>query len=588
MKDNLIKLFMWGYQPHFRAQFEICMNNVMNELGVFHAGAECLLVGARIPERQNPNSVCVEPEDGKWAVSLFDGLLDQIEIEVNKHSLQRMFYTDEPSMRDKPENIRRDSVRKAVQKALKPYDSCHSVRSFAERAAPVGDYYVVPVLQLPTELFDRFRPLREPVSDGTVSGHASLIHAVVSEVLQDAHDELIRPEPGRRLVGRSAKEVALRAAASFMYSPKVAIGGRNYGGPDLFERFNEISTLMYEGTKGTGRLILTDPRNRSVNMLLKFAEPVPLSEPRWCRKVLQMAMSETSLVANCEKIFGLGSVAPSADPCKIQEVFVVEFLDHCHWHLLHDGQVMLVSRYGSPSLPRDTFPRHRLLDTYERLFPEATKEDIDRFAALFDAAVGQHHGSMLIVAKEAGTEASRLGGQGTQIDPIVLTPDLYHQVSSIDGAVIISPHGVCHAIGVILDGPARPEGTASRGARYNSAIRYVGSSGDPRLAVVVSDDETVDVIPVLMPQIRHSDLKRAISEIEIATSENYHSAISWLNRHRFYLNQDQCNRANAALRRIQEEPMEVGEIRIEWSVFLPDPGLNDSYFENEAASHEVS
>ena len=70
MKDNLIKLFMWGYQPHFRAQFEICMNNVMNELGVFHAGAECLLVGARIPERQNPNSVCVEPEDGKWAVSL--------------------------------------------------------------------------------------------------------------------------------------------------------------------------------------------------------------------------------------------------------------------------------------------------------------------------------------------------------------------------------------------------------------------------------------------------------------------------------------------------------------------------------------
>ena len=55
---------------------------------------------------------------------------------------------------------------------------------------------------------------------------------------------------------------------------------------------------MYEGTKGTGRLILTNPGNRSVNMLLKFAEPVPLSEPRWCRKVLQMALPETSLVAN--------------------------------------------------------------------------------------------------------------------------------------------------------------------------------------------------------------------------------------------------------------------------------------------------
>ena len=70
MKDQLIKLFMWGYQPHFRAQFEICMNNVMDELGVSQAGAECLLGGARIPERQNPNGVCVEAEDGKWTVGL--------------------------------------------------------------------------------------------------------------------------------------------------------------------------------------------------------------------------------------------------------------------------------------------------------------------------------------------------------------------------------------------------------------------------------------------------------------------------------------------------------------------------------------
>ena len=64
MKDNLIKLFMWGYQPHFRAQCEFCMNNVMSELRVSQAGSECLLVGARIPDKQNPNGVCVEPVDG--------------------------------------------------------------------------------------------------------------------------------------------------------------------------------------------------------------------------------------------------------------------------------------------------------------------------------------------------------------------------------------------------------------------------------------------------------------------------------------------------------------------------------------------
>ena len=56
---------MWAYQPHFRLDFETRMNGVLRELGVPDAGAECLLVGARIPGCQNPNGVCVEPDDGK-------------------------------------------------------------------------------------------------------------------------------------------------------------------------------------------------------------------------------------------------------------------------------------------------------------------------------------------------------------------------------------------------------------------------------------------------------------------------------------------------------------------------------------------
>ena len=181
------------------------MNDVLTELGVPDAGAECLLVGARIPGRKNPNGVCIEPEDGKWSLSLFDGLLDEIEAEVANHPSQNVFYGDEPSMRDKPENIRRDSVRRAVQKALDGYDVDHDVRSFASGSARVDDYYVVPVLQFTTELFQRYRPLREPVSDGRVSGHASLIHAAVSVALEAALDELARPEPGRFLSGSGVR-----------------------------------------------------------------------------------------------------------------------------------------------------------------------------------------------------------------------------------------------------------------------------------------------------------------------------------------------------------------------------------------------
>ena len=133
-------------------------------------------------------------------------------------------------MRDKPENIRRDSVRIAVQKALKTYDSEHDVRSFAGRPTPVNDHYVVPVLQLPNELFERFRSLRESVSNGHFTFQASLIAAAVSTVLTEAYDELLRPELGRNLFGQSCSpyEIIRRAAASFMHTPGVAIGEKKH------------------------------------------------------------------------------------------------------------------------------------------------------------------------------------------------------------------------------------------------------------------------------------------------------------------------------------------------------------------------
>ena len=366
-----------------------------------------------------------------------------------------------------------------------------------------------------------------------------------------------------------------------MYTPGIAIGDENFGNPRLFERFNLISSLMYEGTKGTGRLLLAKPGSGAVDLLLEFAEPIPFREPRWSRKALQMASSQTSLIADCEKIFGLGKVAVGVDPRTSQNVFEIEFLDHHFWRLSCGGEVMLVSKYGVPSLPQEKFPKDRVLDTYQRLFPESEEEDLDRFAELFVTAINQRYGSMLIVARDAASEAERLREQGTKIEPMKLTPDLYRQVSGIDGTIIIDPHGFCHAIGVILDGAATSECTPSRGARYNSGIRYVGSSDIPRLAVVVSDDRTVDVIPLLRPRIKCSTIDKTIAALETASRDNYHAAISWLDGHRFYLDQGQCDRINTALTRIHTEPREVGEISISWKQFSPHPDFDDSYLEGE-------
>ena len=584
MNDQQIKLFMWGYQPHFRVDVEISMNAVMKALGVPEARAECLLVGARIPCHENPNEVCVEPEDNKWPLSLFEGLLEAIEGENDNHPEQDIRYTDRTSMEEKSENIRRDSVCKAVQKALTPYDADYGVHSFTGASARVGDYYVVPVLQLPRALFERFPPLREPVSDdGLFTGHASLIHAAIAEVLVEAHNELGQPEPGHHSRDRwaSAEELVRRAAANFMDAPGIAIGDKLFFVSDLFEQINLMSSWMYEGTQGTGRLLLAMPAGDAIDMSLQFAEPVPFRAPHWARKVLQLASGGTALIADCAQIFGLGDMTADHNPAESQDVFTIEFLDHYHWRLACGDKKLLVSEYGRPSLPQEELPRARLRDTYQRLFPAAGKKDFERFLGLYQAAVGQRHGSMLVVAEDAECEAARLQSQGTRIEPKKLTPALYRQVSGIDGAVLVDPHGDCYAIGVILDGLAHPACTPSRGARYNSGIRYVHATDARCLAVVVSDDQTVNVIPEMRSRIQRSAIASAIAELEAATADNYHAAITWLDQHRFYLSQAQCDQVNAALERIEKKPMDVGEFRIRWPKFSLHPDLDDSYFLRE-------
>ncbi len=530
-------LFMWGYQPHFRLSVQFLAEHVFDELGI-RLKPDVLVVGARKPQSINNNPICVEPEDEKWQLSLFNNLLDSIENTVKNHRLQNMFYGDEPSMRDKPENIRRDSVTTAVHDALKPYDVKNGVQSFCGSARPVGDYYVVPVIQVPESIFSQFPPLKIPATNDPhfPQGDRSLIHSSISIVLEEASKELLTPEPGRFIIPdmRSPAEIVHNAADGFMRIPALLIGDK-YSYDNLFERFNIISSLLYEGIRGTGHLVLVDPESESVEYFVRFKVPVPFRQPRWARKVLQMATSNVALIANSEEIFGLGKLKDGHDEGAL-DAFTINFLDHYHWELQCGTQVLMYSRYREPRLPQESISQDQFTANYKRLFPDASTNDCVHSWTLFKTVAHQHHGSMIVVAEDAQDESERLARQGMGISPVLMTPMLLERVSWIDGTIIIDQHGFCHAVGVILDGEAAPECTPSRGSRYNSALRYVLSSKRRRLAIVVSDDRTVDVIPMLRPQIKRGEIEREIGELASATLDTYHKSRMWLDAHRFYLN----------------------------------------------------
>jgi len=578
MAGRPIDLFMWAYQDSYRVSIQMLAQDVLAELGA-EANATAFVVGVRTPESKNHNPVCIEPEDDKWSLSIFNDLLESVELAYKNHHLQDMFFDDRASMRDKPEWMRQGAVSSEIAKALRAFDAVNDVRSFCGDARRIDEYYVTPVIQVASSIFSKFPPLapNPNTSDRRGYGYRGLVEAAMYAVLHEATEKLHTPEPGRFVHKsmRSAEEVVRIAAQGLLHTPGLSIE-RRYIHTNLFDTFNLVSSLMYEGAEGIGHLILVDPENEAVDFQIQFLDPVPFRESRWVRKVLQMSSTGVGIIADSQRIYGLGRLKDAHDP-NVQDAFIIEFLDHYQWELRCGKHVLLRSQYGAPTLPQEPFDKSAFLANYARLFPKSSSEDSLHLWRLLHEQLLLNHGSMIVVAEDAASEAQRLSKQGTKILPVTLSETLLRSVSGIDGTILLDPQGVCHAIGVILDGEANEECTPSRGSRYNSGVRYVCSASQRRLAIVVSDDHTVDLFPTLRRLVSRSLLEQHIAAFETATLDSYHEPRNWLSAHRFYINADQCKRLNAAITRLDALPNRGSLIYLSTEHFEAHLEMDPSY-----------
>lgn len=566
--SHLIKLFMWGYQDHFRVGLEFRTKGVFEKLGA-EAEPKVFLVGLRRPGFGLGHPVCVEPEDGEWSVTLFEGLSEAVEAAIHKHPLQQMLYGDELSMREKPTRIRQLTIADEVKRRLEDEDRRLGQRSFCSEACSVGEYDVVCVLQIPERLFAQY-----PSIDLTWQGEqyeTNLVLACIRQILEEGRRALFVPDPGRLDTDtmRTAEEIIQVAASYFMRSP--FLPGR-FCTTDLFEHLNRLSQLRYEGSAGVGRIVLAAADDPNVEYVLRLKEPVKLLQTRWARKLLQMATGKAALIAQYGDITGLGQVSDVSAP-----PYSIEFLDHHQWDLRRGDQILMRCRFGEARLPQEPIGRDRFVDNMRQVFAKIDEPSIARFLKVLDLLTQLPHGSSVIIAEDAAEEAARLSNQGTVIAPVPLSKDLLERATAIDGTILTDPQGVCHAIGVILDGQAVDESTPSRGARYNSALRYVAAGSVPRMAFVISEDRTLDVVPLLRPRVDRTKIEAAVTAIGSATPKNYHKPRSFLDDHRFYLDEEQCRRVNEALDRIESDSRELGRIVIVTERFTPHPAMNASY-----------
>lgn len=572
MKPDTINLFMWGYQSHFRVSLEYLAKRVFELIGA-DTEPKVLLVGLRRPELSTGHPVCIEPENGEWPLALFDRITDEVNEAITDHPMQHVFYGDEISMREKPDTIRRLTIAKQVQSRLDVDGRKQGRRTFCGTPYPVGDYEVVCALQVSEQLF-RQHPSFEAIWNREPY-EASLVNSCISQILKEGLHGLMRPDPGR-LIGddamRSAPEVIRRAAASFMRTP--FIEGR-FADCDMFDAINAISQTQYEGKPGAGRVVFAAADDPNLSFVLKFDRPATLTQTRWARKLMQMAKSETALIADYNIIVGLGDLSDVSAP-----PFSVDFLGHDQWDLRQGEQVLMRCRFGEARLPQETIGKERFIDNMRRVFDSIDDAAIGRFRTVLDILAQLPHGGSLVIASDAASEAKRLERQGTVISPTPLSRALIERATLIDGTILADKNGVCHAIGVILDGPASVESTPSRGSRYNSAVRYVTAASVPRMAFVISEDRTLDVVPLLRPTVERRKIEQAVAGIASATRPTYNKFRVFLDDHRFYLNEEQCLTVNEALDRIEAEPTEMGKITIVTPRFKPHPAFDESYLKN--------
>jgi hypothetical protein len=454
------------------------------------------------------------------------------------------------------------------------------LRFFVGLPTPVVQHMVFTAVGLPERVLDT------PHLSSTVAGYRypvtqSLVRGAVDEILRLSSRALYEPNPGADIdIGADPADVAKVAGSALTRSATVLAG--NEMGPDLFNGLNRVATTRYERRVGVGSLLLAAAASEHIDRSVTLQAPVPISETRTLRKLLETSSRHgESLLTDGSVVYGLGRQRPDYSGAS-ESVFQVLVIGDGTWELYHAGVALATVQFGAPRLPEQRLRRERLDDVAGRVFREC---DSDALWALATAAADAEHGTMLVISERAAEEAARLGSQALTIEPARFDDSLVRQVTGIDGAVLVDPSGCCHAIGVILDGTATGAGDRSRGARYNSAVKYLASAGDtPTVILLVSEDGMINLLPDLRPRMRRADLDAMLAELrEAATiepvhAERFYRAYRRVEAAAFYLSPGQIDEVNA-LRddHWERRRAEGASIWVNEAPLRPDPEMTEEY-----------
>lgn len=580
---KVIDLFMWGYQQHFQISLQVTAEGLFNAIDQ-RLKPTVFLFGILTDKRDDRHPICIEPEDSGYSVKAF-AEVNKLAEELEKVDQEKNIFHSHPiAQENHDKRISTNAQIEAIKKILKKEDLYGNTEKFISFPTYVDGFLVFVVLEIQKEALNSYYSLTKEKIDDRYKISRSFIESAIDTFLKECSIALKDPNKGIGAVERPADELLRESGKQFMYS--ISQAGKNfYGLHGLYDACNSIASLKYEGAEGLGKIIIAKKDHPNVRLTLQLQEPIRVRDFRKVRKFLELSNDNALIISDSELIYGLGEQTGKYNP-KDESLFVINFISHFKWEVLHDNNSMMVVEYKQPNLPKERMDRVKFYSDLKRIFKDIDKSQLDDLWDITSAATKQKHGTMLVITDNAKVEATRLGKQSFSLKPLKLTVGVVEQITSIDGSVLLDKDSICYAIGVILDGLATDKGDSSRGARFNSAVRYYEHFGKnhPTVIVIISEDGMINLIPNLRPQIKHSTIVDAIealqkfSEADKQERKHFNQLMSFFENVSFYLTEEECKTVNQLRKTIEESDKDIEGVRIVREDIKPNKEMNESYY----------
>jgi len=254
-----------------------------------------------------------------------------------------------------------------------------------------------------------------------------------------------------------------------------------------------ISKTREEGKWPKGELVLVEKHIiREMEFVVKFPEMErpSLENFKHIRKLLQaVEHSDRKLVSDENTVVGIATG-------EIPKFHISADFQGVHGFLRLNGSE--ICSFSDGSFKSTTY-KAKLVQVEESLFESdmgssSTGTLFKIISSIVHNAETQKYGCTVVIdlnEQPVGISGQKLEQPLDLQQPEVL--DLTHSLSKIDGALHIGTDLKLHGFACLLDGRSIPGEDRSRGARYNSALRFTAEH-DNLMVVVVSSDRPVSII----------------------------------------------------------------------------------------------